>query len=267
VLARDPVPVLELGLTAQPVEDLRAQLGRELGVGAREPLERRDPGDSEPVDPGPPHPGHEAEVVVLRPLPRAAREPVADGAVRDRERVRGRRLSDPVEEPPPDAPEVGVEVAHAVGDALARPEHDVHPLGEPPLNTPDLLGVERELEQVSRLARARELRVGDLVRPVREPLDQVGDPAPAAVLEGGLVDDLRARPNRRLGLGSVARSRDLASLRADPLEVGRLVLLPLAPNEVGLRVVDDRPSELPARDREVERGQVVALEEIVEIRR
>ena len=49
-------------------------------------------------------------------------------------------------------------------------------------------------------------------------------------------------------------------------EVGALVLLALAADQLGLRIVDVGPSELPARDREPERREVLALEEVVQVR-
>ena len=45
-----------------------------------------------------------------------------------------------------------------------------------------------------------------------------------------------------------------------------LVLLALAADEVALRVVALGPSELAARDGELERRQVLALEEVVQMR-
>src|SRR5688572_19805718 len=84
-------------------------------------LERRDPNLTERVHPPPPHLRDEAQVIVLPPLPRAALDPVADLTVLDRVRVRRRRIRNPLLEPPPHAPVVRVEVAHAVRNALARP--------------------------------------------------------------------------------------------------------------------------------------------------
>ena len=50
-----------------------------------------------------------------------------------------------LEEPLADAPIVGEEVERAVSLSLAGTECDVHPLGQPSLEAPDLLGVEAEL--------------------------------------------------------------------------------------------------------------------------
>jgi hypothetical protein len=143
----------------------------------------------------------------------------------------------------------------------------VHPLGQPSLDAPDLLGVKGELKDVRRLARPRELRVGDVVRAIGLPLDEVRVPDPPVMLEGGLVHDLHTRPDRRLRLSRIGGRRDLPSLRPQLLEVGGLVLLALAANEIGLRVVDGDPSELAAGDRQLERAQMLTLEEVVEARR
>ena len=75
----------------------------------------------------------------------------------------------------------------------------MHPLGHRALDPRDLLGVEAELQDVGGLRVARELRVDDLVAAVRLPLDEVGEPAPVAVDEARLVDDVGAGAHRLLG--------------------------------------------------------------------
>ena len=192
-------------------------------------------------------------MVVRLPLLRAALEPDADRAVRDRVRVGLRRVGDPVEEAAADAPVVGVEVGDAKARALVRAEDDVHAVGQAALDTADLLAVEGELEQEVRLRRAGELRVGDLVGAVRLPLEEVGDPAPAGgVEEDGLVDDVGAVAHRLLGGGGrglpVAVELDAGDVEAVGLErgeVGSLMLLALAADEVALRVVALGPPSSP----------------------
>ena len=212
-------------------------------------------------------------MVVVDPPLLADGLPGADRAVLDGERVRLGRVLDELEKPRANAPVVRDEVGDAKRLAIVRPEHDVHPLGQPPLNPPELLGVERELEQEVRLRVPRELRVGDLVRPVRLPLDEVGDAAPpVGVDEDALVDDVVRAGADRVG-GDARRAlpvavvgvddEDALALGAELREVRALVLVALAPDELGLRIVDVRPSELPARDREPERSEVLALEEVV----
>ena len=60
---------------------------------------------------------------------------------------------------------------------------------------------------------------------------------------------------------------DAAPLGLEPGEVGGLVLVPLAPDEVSVRVVPEGLLELAARDGELERRQVLARQEGVEVGR
>ena len=112
-------------------------------------------------------------------------------------------------------------------------------LGQPPLDPLELLGVEAELDDVERLRGAGELRVNGLVRAVGQPLEEVGEPAPGAVREVGLVDDVRLAGADRV-LGVAARlllvevlvvvgehARDAKPRRLEPRQVGGLVLVPL----------------------------------------
>ncbi len=151
-------------------------------------------------------------------------------------------------------------------------ELDVEALRQLPLDPPELLGVEAELEHVRRLGRARELRVDGLVRAVRLALEEVREPAPGAVGEVRLVDDLRlAGANRLLGepprlvgveaLVVVGRDADdRAPLGDEPREVRGLVLVALAADEVAVRVVHARPLELAALHLQVQVRQVRAGE-------
>ena len=175
---------------AQRLERPRRHL-LDLGVRRRvaERLERRDPRLPEPRDLAAADPRDARQVVVRVPLRVAAGGEGADRAVLDRPRVRLRLLGDELDQAAADAAEVGVEVGEAEALALLRAEHDVHPLGRAPLDPPELLRVEAELQHRSRLRRARELRVDGLVGAVRLPLEEVGDAAPAVVRRG--------RPGRR----------------------------------------------------------------------
>ena len=151
----------------------------------------------------------------------------------------------------------------------------MHRLGHAPLDPRELLGVEAELEHVLRLGAAGELGVDDLVGAVGEALDEVGEPAPGAVGERGLVDDVGAVVDGSLGLAGGALPvavvevdlGDRAPVRLEPGEVGGLVLVPLAPDEVSVRVVPPGLVELAASDRELERRQVLARQEGVEVGR
>ena len=60
---------------------------------------------------------------------------------------------------------------------------------------------------------------------------------------------------------------DALAFGAELREVCPLVRLALAPDQLGLRIVAVRPSQLPASDREPERREVLALEEVVQMRR
>ena len=55
MLPTQPVPVLELRLAADARVDLRPELGLELLGRGGEPLERRDAGLAEPIDPAAAH--------------------------------------------------------------------------------------------------------------------------------------------------------------------------------------------------------------------
>jgi hypothetical protein len=82
------------------------------------------------------------------------------------------------------------EVVDAVGLGLAGAERDVHALRHASGDAPDLLGVEAELEHVRRLAVPCELGVDGFVGAVVLANDEVGEPAPVAVDERRLVDDV-----------------------------------------------------------------------------
>ncbi len=194
--------VLERGLVAQRLEGARRH-ARDLAVRRRggELGERADARLLEPRNLVAAQARDEREVVVPLPLRLAAFAEVADRAVRDGQRVRLGRVGDELEEALPDAPVVGHEVAGPVGVAQPGPEQDVHERRLAPGDAGELLGVEAELEDVSRLRGAGELRVGRLVGAVRLPLEEVRDPAPPLVDEDALVDDVDAGGER------LARSR------------------------------------------------------------
>ena len=85
-----------------------------------------------------------------------------------------------------------------------------------------------------------------------------------------LVDDVGLAGADRVGGGAggavvvavrVGDLEDGEPLRAEALEVGALVLEPLAKDQLRLLVLDLRPLDLPARVRERERRQVLAGQE------
>ena len=260
--------VLERGLVAQRLEGARRH-ARDLAVRWRggELGERADARLLEPRNLVAAQARDERQVVVPLPLRPAAFAEVADRAVRDGQRVRLGRVGDELEEALPDAPVVGHEVAGPVGVAQPGPEQDVHERRLAPGDAGELLGVEAELEDVSRLRGAGELRVGRLVGAVRLPLEEVRDPAPPLVDEDALVDDVDASGERLRGLGGGAlpvelvAELDLGDAQAAGAQLGEvsaLVLVAFAPDQLGLRVVSVRSRERAARDRRLERGQVRA---------
>ncbi len=211
-------------------------------------------------------------MVVVDPLEVTAVPEVADPAVVARPRVRVLLGLERAEEPLAYAPVVRLELGEAKGLALAEAVLDVDVLDRCALDARDLLGVEAELQDVSRLRRAGELRVDRLVPPVRLALEEVREATPPAVREVGLVHDVRrAGPDRlfrqpsRLGrIEAVVVVRrdadDRPSSRLEPGEIRLLVLVPLAEDEVAVRGVEVRLLELAARDGERQRRQVRAGE-------
>ena len=176
---------LELGLVADPLEALRPHAAcdrrRSAGRRRRAAASVVDPARREPLGLPPPHPGDEHEVVVGLQLRAAEVAEVADPAVPARPGV-GRVLArERSEEPLAHAPVVRLELRDAEALPLPAPVLDVDVLDRRALDPLELLGVEAELEQVRRLGRARELRVDGLVGAVRRALEEVGEPAPAAV--------------------------------------------------------------------------------------
>ena len=239
---------------------------------AAERGQRRNPVLGEVFGLAPSQPGDEDEVVVVSELLLAQVAEVAEPAVVARPRVGLGLGLERSEKTLARASEVGHVLGGAKRLALPAAELDVEVLRQPPLDPPELLGVEAELEHVRGLGRARELRVHGLVRAVRLALEEVREPAPGAVGEVRLVDDVRlARANRLLGepprlvgveaVVVVGRDADdRASLGVEPREVRGLVLVALAADEVAVRVVDVRPLELAALHLQIQVRQVRAGE-------
>ena len=176
-----------------------------LGRRLTERGQRRDPLRGEPLSVQPPEPGDEDRVVLLASLVAAEVPKVADPAVVDRPRPRlvvqpGRRSP---QKPLPRPSKERDELLSPQRLPLPVPSSTCTILGQPPLDPLELLGVEAELEDVERLRRARELRVHGLVRPVGCRFEEVREPAPGAVREVRLVDDVGlAGANRVLGGGA-----------------------------------------------------------------
>ena len=252
-------------LRPDPVD---ARPGRKVA----ERLQRRDAGRFERLPVRVPHARDEGQVVVLDPLPVAACAEVADPAVVARPRVRLRLGVERSQEPVAHAPVVRLELGEPERLALAAPVLDVDVLDGPALDAGELLGVEAELKDVRRLRRAGELRVDRLVAAFRKALEEVREPAPAPICEIRLVDHLRVAGANRLlrqppGLVRVeafvadrGNAQDAPPFRLEPREVGVLVLVALAEDQVAVRRIEVRPLELAARDGEREPRQVRAGE-------
>ena len=252
---------LQLGLVADvlegrrrhPLDPCAAWLRAELG-------ERRDSRVGEPGDLVSAHVRDADEVILLIPPRIAELEKIAEIAVRDRVRLRVRRVVHEREKALAHAAVVGEEVVDAIRLALAGAELDVHALRHASGDAPDLLGVEAKLEHVRRLAVTRELGVEGLVGAVRLKDDEVREPPPLAVDERGLVDHLAAGAHGVLGLASGALPipvadvdrDDVASVRDQLLEVDLLVLLALPSDERSLRILCARLNPLTASDLEFE---------------
>jgi hypothetical protein len=237
-----------------------------LGIGLGEGRERADVGFGEALHLEARDAGDERQVVVLFPARLAELEEVAEAAVLDRVGICGRLVLDRTDEALPEATVVGAVVLGTEGLALAEAGDDVHEFGVAPLNARELLTVEAELEHVLGPRVAGELRVDDLVGAVGEELEEVGDPAPAVVLELGLVDDVGFDLADGLyGFGGGLRLGDGLALGTKLLEVAPLMLLALATDQVRVEVDAVWLLELPARDVQLKRRQVRTGEERAEI--
>ena len=213
-LARAREVELERGLRADALERLRpdardrrvrAVSASAVSVGIPAAASRSACSRAEPRD--------EDRVVFLDALVPAEVAEVADRAVVDgpRPRLVLALGGDRGEQPLARAAEERDEVGRPQRLPLAGAELDVDVLGQPPLDPLELLGVEAELDDVERLRGARELRVDGLVRAVGQPHEEVGEPAPGAVREVGLVDDVRLAR-----CGSRPRSRGEPAPRRSP---------------------------------------------------
>ena len=251
---------LELGLLAVLRPGVRVDPGRHWFGGRTAELgKRRDPRVGELLDLGPVDAGDAGEVVDAIPVLVAERPEVADVAVPNGVGLGRRRVGDELLEPRTDAPVVGGELARVERRLLAVAEKYVDlPVGRP-LDPRELLAVEEELEDVGGLGGARELGVERLVDAVGSAEEKVGDAAPVLVSQDTLIDDIglaaqdRVRGRARGAVVVTFRVGDLEDglpVGAKVLQVGALVLEPLAEDQLRLLVLDLGPVELPARVRE-----------------
>src|SRR2546422_2526961 len=175
---------------------------------------------------------------------------------------------------------VGRVVVAAQRSTLADSQQDVHGLGRHALDGLDGFAVETELEHVRRLLGPRQLGVDRLVTPGAErrqtldSLQEIRAASPVAPNEGRLVDDLdagahgldgRSCPGLEVPNVSGPDVDDLAAFAPQVREIGGLVLLALAAEQLAVLVGDMRPRALPARDLARKGRQVLALDVVVRI--
>ena len=281
-LARAREVELERGLRADALERLRPDaLDRRVGSSLRERGQRRDPRGGEPLGVQPRETRDEDRVVLRDAAVVAEVAEVADRAVVDGPGP-GLWLAvvcDRGQQPLARAPEERDEVRGPQRRRLARAELDMDVLGQPTLDSLELLGVEAELDRVERLRGARELRVDGLVRAVGQPHEEVGEPAPRAVREIGLVDDVGfCAPDCILGRTTLLvgvevlvvvglEAQDAEPVHLEPSEVRSLVLVPLPHDDLPVRIDDVLPLEFPPLNAQLELRQVRAGEVVRQIGR
>ena len=283
------VTELECSLATEPVEDPWRKLG-DGGVGRedRKPLERVDARGDETTAVGAGDVRDERKMVVRAAPVHAERPPGADAAVVDWLRVGldGRRARfDPGREASLRGAVVGGVVREVLDVRCAVARDDGDRLGRDPLDLFEEIAVDAHLDDGGRLDPLRELRVGDVVRVIaehRRPVvatdQEVRVATPAPVEEGCLEDHVGARVHRRHGLvvgGAQVRrgcrhaARHLDDRVAGCFELGdvaTLVLVAALLEQLELRIVAKRLLDLAACPRQLERDEVVALEEADEVR-
>ena len=131
------------------------------------------------------------------------------------------------------------------------------------LDARELFVVEAELEDVGGLRAARELRIEHLVHALVGAHQEIRPAAPATVDEHALVDDIDAffdgLPCHLRCLLPAAIDVDLTdvqAVRAQALQIGRLVRVALLVQQPGL-LGQLRPRQLAASDLQPQRGQVL----------
>jgi hypothetical protein len=158
----------------------------------------------------------------------------------------------------------------------------VHVLRRHALDGGDAVAVEAELKDVGRLLGPGQLGIERLVAPRAEARgsrnlqQEVGPAAPPARHERGLRDHVGARPHgvrgpARRGV-EVPRPAELhlddrEPLLSQALEMRALVLFALPPEEIALLVRQVRAGPLLERHLERERGEVGALDVVVQVGR
>jgi hypothetical protein len=155
---------------------------------------------------------------------------------------------------------------------------DVRVLRRAPLQALEQRRVDAQLEDCAGARLRRELRVRDLVRPgaeralVRDLAEEIRAAVPPLVAERRLIDDVGAvahRGERRLevvGAGRRANLDDAELLRAQVLQIARLVLAAALHQEIDDRIVAMGPALAPLGHGELEPAQVAAAQVVREVR-
>src|SRR5262249_8827511 len=148
--------------------------------------------------------------------------------------------------------------------SLAGPGDDVHRARHRTLNASDLLGVEAELNDVSRPSVSSELGVERLIGAIRQANDEVREPTPLHIDEGCLVHNRRPVAHRWVSVASRDAPADVPGLSdandAEPerRQVSSLVLFAFPPNEVSMCVVPVRLFDVSARNSNLKCREMLA---------
>ena len=246
---------LEGGLAPQVREPVVLQV-RDRPRTGRQPGERRHAVRLAALDLRGTDAGDVHERIASAPLLLAGSAEHAVLALRALPRLGRRRIVERCEQPPSHAPPVGVDGGEHDALACARSELEVHTARPDALQGLERVGVEAQLHDVAGLGLgACELRVDRFVGERTEvgrhldALEEVGDATHPVVHERRLEDDVmplgqhRACPRRpaleRLAVGARGDLDDIASLRAQRVEVGALVIDALVAEQ--LREAAERP--------------------------
>ena len=285
LLPRLALAQLERRLAAQLCQRVaRDTLDAPLGIDSCQGGERRDlvllePGHLIAADAG-----DKREVVVGPPPRLAVVAVIADAAVAARQRIRLSEAGrDHLLRVRADPAYVGGEVVGAVGVAASVAQEHHQLVRFELLDALEQGGVDRQLDEEVALGRPGELGVGHLVAPVaqgrrqRDALQEVGVPPKSLADERRLVDHVDPAAHRGEGLGErgpepvFARPGDDAFDAAPALLVrvqdGGLVLLAVAGQDVDVRAATRSPDAVAVEPGQLERHQVAALEQVVQVGR
>jgi len=279
-------PRLELdrGLVAHALERFARAAGRlRQRRKFAEPLKRSDVhARAQLLDLQPADSGHEAEVVVFAPPRVALAPPATDVAMLGRLGIRGevgsRERSFEFALHEPVVRTVVVEPV-ALGHEVMVRRYDARALGSSTLQLLEQMRVDAQLQDRACARLRRELGVGHFIRPRPELAglaglqNKIGAAIPALVAERRLIDDVGTVAHRRercVDAFLAWRRADLDDaelLRAQVLEIRRLVLAPALGEQLDDRVVAVRPAGAAFGHGEIELTQMRAAQMIREVGR